>query len=162
MMLFEQLSNLLGTGEQLQFTMTRTGNGQLKLLLTPILDQPPEDLPEAAAQARAALALPLTLTATPEELDGGVGGGFLAILADYAATRANVKDSLNTLSTLKTAAASAGAAAVKARQQAGAADTSAQGRAQPPAPPAATAQAAIPPPERSGATTANTNPDSLF
>jgi len=68
MELFEWLSRSLGPGERLRLEIAREGES-LSVLAQPILKTVPPNLDEERQQLRAALAHPLWLTGTPDQLD---------------------------------------------------------------------------------------------
>lgn len=68
MELFEWLSQCLGSGERLRLEITREGES-LSVLAQPVLKTAPPNLDEKRQPLRAALAHPLWLTGTPDQLD---------------------------------------------------------------------------------------------
>lgn len=68
MELFEWLSQCLGPGERLRLEIVREGES-LSILVQPVLKTAPSNLDDERQQLRAALAHPLWLTGTPDQLD---------------------------------------------------------------------------------------------
>lgn len=68
MELFEWLSRSLEPGERLRLDIAREG-GNLSVLMQPLLKTAPPNLDDERQQLRAALAHPLWLTGTPDQLD---------------------------------------------------------------------------------------------
>jgi len=68
MELFEWLSRSLGPGERLRLEIAREGES-LSILVQPVLKTAPSNLDDERQQLRAALAHPLWLTGTPDQLD---------------------------------------------------------------------------------------------
>lgn len=68
MELFEWLSRCLGPGERLRLEIVREGES-LSILVQPVLKTAPSNLDDERQQLRAALAHPLWLTGTPDQLD---------------------------------------------------------------------------------------------
>ena len=68
MELFEWLSQSLGPGERLRLEIAREGES-LSILVQPVLKTAPPNLDDERQQLRAALAHPLWLTGTPDQLD---------------------------------------------------------------------------------------------
>lgn len=76
---FQSLHRAMRDKESFRFQVTRDGT-QLKVVAQPLLGDDPDDFDDDrnddAAQVRAALALPLCLQNTPQELDAQFGGKF--------------------------------------------------------------------------------------
>ena len=87
--IFKQLSDMLTHDEKIQFTLSKH-NGQLAVLIQPVLKGSGEGLSESANQLRAALAMPLYVTANAETLDADFAG----CLEQYRTTRNSLNTSL--------------------------------------------------------------------
>ena len=102
---------LLGPTEQVNFTLTRNLDGALTVVVTPLLKDAPDALPDALAQVRAALARPVRIVAPAAELDARLPD----LLRRYAVSRATLAESLGDLESLEEAARLARAAAHRAK-----------------------------------------------
>ncbi len=88
--IFKQLSDMLKHDEKIQFTVSKQGS-QLAVLIQPVLKGKADGLSDAAGQLRAALAMPLYVTADSDTLDADFAG----CLLQYQTTRNSVQNSLN-------------------------------------------------------------------
>jgi PRTRC genetic system protein E len=95
--LFSHINNMLRDSESVNVKATRMSDGQLKLLIQPLPGEVPEGAGEQEQQARAALAEPLMVTRSTDELDGD----FLAILARFANQRAQLGQEVEALERLR-------------------------------------------------------------
>lgn len=102
---------LLGPTEQVNFTLTRNPDGALTVVVTPLLKDAPDALPDALAPVRAALARPVRIVAPAAELDARLPD----LLRRYAASRATLAESWGALESLEEAARLARAAAHRAK-----------------------------------------------
>jgi PRTRC genetic system protein E len=90
--MFDIFAQMLENDESIQFTITRKGD-RLCVLVQPVFRGAIDDkAPEAAQNLRAALAMPLYVTTTPDALDRG----FPQSLAEFAGMRKQVKSDLAT------------------------------------------------------------------
>ncbi len=152
--IFARLEHVLLPGESLKFTVQREKGG-LVVLLQPVLDHAPETVPDAVAQARANLSLPLRLAMPACDLDQA----FDRLIGEYAAARERLHDACQgVIATLReaekaTKAKAAVAAQTRAaKRAAGAARTMEVGKSE-------TARAA--PPSASAPATRNTSSESM-
>ncbi len=95
--LFAQLRQVLHHAESVTFQVTALEDGRLRVCVLPRLKESPEE--DKDASLRAALALPLIVTDSPERLDAG----FLDLLTEYARQRSALGLSLASLDALKDA-----------------------------------------------------------
>lgn len=102
---------LLGPTEQVNFTLTRNPDGALTVVVTPLLKDAPDALPDALAPVRAALARPVRIVAPAAELDARLPD----LLRRYAASRATLAESWGALESLEEAARLARAVAHRAK-----------------------------------------------
>ena len=164
MELFKLLSRGLGPGERLRLEIAVKGD-TLSVLVQPLLKTAPDTLDDERQQLRAALAHPLSLTGTPDQLDRELPEA----LRTYAGQRQTLQAAVSEWDTLDDAIRRAQQAVQTQRQKAARQNTRV-----PPGGPAAApvdtsdaategegtanaASAAVTPP-----TAAATNPDSLF
>jgi len=111
--LFHQFNRILTTAESLTFAIEKIDDAKLRIIVNPKLkDAPTGSLSDDDASLRAALALPLIVNASADELDTE----FPACLAAYTHQREQLADALSTLDTLKDATKQAQNAA-EARKQ---------------------------------------------
>jgi PRTRC genetic system protein E len=99
MSMIAQLAAALLPGERLRFDLARDGE-HLTLMIQPTLPRAVEDTESSVACLRAALAMPLRIVGTPEEMDAELP----ALLAAYGARRADVASKSAALESLKEAA----------------------------------------------------------
>lgn len=89
--MFKTFLQILNNDEKIQFTVTRKGD-QLNVLVQPILHGGIDDkASESVQNLRAALAMPLYVTTTPEALDAN----FPQSLAEFAGMRGPIHDDLS-------------------------------------------------------------------
>jgi PRTRC genetic system protein E len=89
--MFKTFLQMLNNDEKIQFTVTRKGS-QLNVLVQPILHGSIDDKASESVQSlRAALAMPLYVTTTPEALDAN----FPQSLANFAGMRGSLHDDLS-------------------------------------------------------------------
>jgi PRTRC genetic system protein E len=89
--MFNTFQKMLKNDEKIQFTVTRKGD-QLNVLVQPVLHGGIDDkAPESVRNLRAALAMPLYVTTTPEALDTN----FPQSLAEFAGMRGQIHDDLS-------------------------------------------------------------------
>lgn len=70
-MFFEKLSSIFqGEGTRLVCEVVEAGSGEITVRITPDLGATPSNASEEEANLRALLAVPMTLTGTPAEVDG--------------------------------------------------------------------------------------------
>lgn len=110
---FRSLAACLGEDERLRLELHRTG-GTLAVLVQPVLKAAPSGLDAERQRLRAALAHPLRLTGSPEQLDREL----VAALVAYAAKRQEVQAAAFDLDALDEALRHARQAAHAQRQQA--------------------------------------------
>jgi len=91
--LFQQLNDFMLADESLRFSINKEKDGQLTVVLEPILGQAPENMNEAAEQARANLAFPIKFSLTPEQMDAE----FANKLSAVKAKRQDLKDAFDDL-----------------------------------------------------------------
>lgn len=115
MKLFQTLAPALATAERVTFTIEKKGN-QIIAIVEPHLRAAPENMPENVAQVRAALAFPLRMTGSAQQLDED----FLPMLGQFNETRDVVAENLRSLESLKEAANKSSKAVNKARGKANA------------------------------------------
>ena len=84
--MFAALASILGPNQTLDVSVTNGADGTMKVVLKPQL----------AKGANAALALPLALVATAQELDAE----FITILMQYAAERTSLQQQVNVTATI--------------------------------------------------------------
>lgn len=113
MNLFKTLRDTLSTGEKLQLHIEAGKDGQLTVLVLPVLKAAPESLSDAQAQLRGALSIPLRVSATADELDAD----FVALLTQYNTKRGELVHAMDTLDQLNEAAKQANKAAQKAQSK---------------------------------------------
>jgi PRTRC genetic system protein E len=90
--MFDVFAQMLENDESIQFTVTRKGD-RLSVLVQPVLRGGMNDkASEAVQNLRAALAMPLYVTTTPDALDRD----FPHSLAEFAGMREQVKSDLTT------------------------------------------------------------------
>ena len=87
--MFEIFLQMLANDERIQFTVTRKGNG-LSVLIQPELKGVEQNADDQINQLRGALAMPLYIETTAEELDANFPMG----LAEYAGIRNNAHNAL--------------------------------------------------------------------
>jgi len=88
--MFDIFAQMLQSDESVQFTITRKGD-QLNVLVQPVFRGAIDDkAPEAAQNLRAALAMPLYVTTTPDALDRD----FPRSLVEFAGMREQVHSNL--------------------------------------------------------------------
>jgi len=123
MSLFQELENLLNTSESLTFSITKSG-GELTALITPKLSEEPANASDDVKRARAALAMPIRIKATAQELDAGL----VNALKDVNVQRNDLSESISALmDTLKESKKEAKVASQKAPAKAQAKETPKKG-----------------------------------
>jgi PRTRC genetic system protein E len=92
MSLFQELETMLNTSESLTFSITKSG-GELTALITPKLSEEPANASDDVKRARAALAMPIRIKATAQELDAGL----VDALKDVNVQRNDLSESMTAL-----------------------------------------------------------------
>lgn len=114
MNLLTTMAGLLGADERIRFEIVKSAE-KITLLITPQLGEPPEDIDDASAQVRAALATPLMISAaSAEELDAALPHQ----LAQYRELRTQMQIDYDSLAGVKAAAKGATRAASTVRKKA--------------------------------------------
>ncbi len=113
MNLFESLAACLGEDERLRLELHRAG-ATLAVLVQPVLKAAPSGLDDERQRLRAALAHPLRLTGSPEQLDREL----VAALVAYGTKRQDLRTAASDLDALDEALRHARQAAHAQRQQA--------------------------------------------
>ncbi len=113
MELFTALSGILQPGESLRFEIKPEKEGRITAIIIPELKDEEGAIPAEAAEFRAKLARPQSITALPEELDRD----FPALMCRYAEARSALSQSYSDLLDAAKEAATK-AAKVRAEQQA--------------------------------------------
>lgn len=98
--MLSSLSDMLKAGEQVKFTLTKQKDGQLKVMVQPVLEGDADEVKPEVADMRAALSMPLIATLPAADADAK----FQNLLKGYTEARAPVVDSYEqTLALLKEA-----------------------------------------------------------
>lgn len=109
--LFTAFDQILGAAEKIIFTIEKRAGAGLRVIIQPALKTAPDNLPEDQASIRAALALPIVVTAPAAQLDAE----FPACLSSYANQRTSLAASLGVLESLQEASKQASNTAGRAK-----------------------------------------------
>lgn len=97
--LFTLFDQMLGSAEKIVFTLEKRAGTGLRVIVQPALKTAPDNLPDDQANIRAALALPIVVTASAAQLDAEFPG----CLSSYANQRTSLAASLSVLESLQEA-----------------------------------------------------------
>lgn len=109
--LFATFDQIIGAAEKIIFTIEKRAGVGLRVIIQPALKTAPDHLPEDQANIRAALALPIVVTAPAAQLDAE----FPTCLSSYANQRTSLAASLGVLESLQEASKQASNTAGKAK-----------------------------------------------